>query len=144
MEISKLIHDEDIKLICQFENEYFDSSLGYDFIKNEINNNPYSNYLVMKDNNELVGYIASTIDEYSEILNFFIVEKYRGKGYAKLLLKEVINAAKEINSKSISLEVKETNIQAIKLYEKFGFEKNRIRKGYYNGIDAVVMIKEME
>ena len=43
---------------------------------------------------------------------------------------------------NISLEVKEKNVPAIKLYEKYGFEKVGIRKKYYNGIDnAIIMTK---
>ena len=41
------------------------------------------------------------------------------------------------------LEVKETNTPAISLYEKLGFKISHKRKGYYNGVDAIVMIKEM-
>ena len=41
--------------------------------------------------------------------------------------------------KDISLEVRENNIPAISLYEKNGFEKKAIRKGYYKGIDGILM-----
>ena len=41
--------------------------------------------------------------------------------------------------KSITLEVREDNIPAIKLYEKNGFIKKAKRKGYYNGIDGFLM-----
>ena len=44
--------------------------------------------------------------------------------------------------KSITLEVREDNLYAIKLYEKFGFIKKAIRKGYYQGIDGILMERE--
>ena len=37
------------------------------------------------------------------------------------------------------LEVRKSNIPAQKLYKKFGFNEISIRKGYYNGEDAVIM-----
>ena len=37
------------------------------------------------------------------------------------------------------LEVKVDNINAIKLYEKFDFKVIHIRRGYYNGVDALIM-----
>ena len=46
--------------------------------------------------------------------------------------------------KNITLEVKQTNASAIHLYEKNGFKKVAIRKGYYNGIDGILMERTME
>ena len=46
--------------------------------------------------------------------------------------------------KSITLEVKIDNFPAIHLYEKYGFEKKAIRKGYYNGIDGILMERNNE
>ena len=56
------------------------------------------------------------------------------------LLENLISFAKEHNSKTITLEVNETNLSAIKLYDKFNFEKVGIRKKYYDGKnDAIIM-----
>ena len=46
--------------------------------------------------------------------------------------------------KNITLEVKEDNEPAIKLYEKFGFEKKAIREGYYNGVDGILMERKKD
>ena len=45
--------------------------------------------------------------------------------------------------KSITLEVKQTNENAIHLYKKYGFIEIGIRKGYYQGIDGILMEKEL-
>ena len=37
------------------------------------------------------------------------------------------------------LEVRESNISAIKLYEKVGFEEINRRKKYYGNEDAIIM-----
>ena len=42
-------------------------------------------------------------------------------------------------NKDITLEVNIKNSIAIKLYKNFGFEEKAIRKGYYNGIDGILM-----
>ena len=44
--------------------------------------------------------------------------------------------------KSISLEVRENNYPAIRLYKKFNFSERAIRKGYYQGIDGILMVRE--
>ena len=52
--------------------------------------------------------------------------------------------SKNLNLVSITLEVNENNLDAIKLYEKFGFEKLGIRKKYYNNTDnALIMTKKL-
>ena len=51
-----------------------------------------------------------------------------------MLLKKMIHTVK----KDITLEVKKDNISAIKLYEKNGFIKKAIRRGYYNGVDGIL------
>ena len=50
--------------------------------------------------------------------------------------------SKTTKKETISLEVNEKNTIAIKLYEKFGFEKVGLRKKYYNEKDnAIIMTK---
>ena len=46
--------------------------------------------------------------------------------------------------KTITLEVNENNLSAIRLYDKFSFDKLGIRKKYYNGeSDAIIMSKKL-
>ena len=44
---------------------------------------------------------------------------------------------------NISLEVRKDNIDAYKLYSKFGFKRVATREKYYNGMDGYLMIKEV-
>ncbi|MFN4046093.1 MAG: GNAT family N-acetyltransferase, partial [Acidilobaceae archaeon] len=57
---------------------------------------------------------------------------YRGIGIGSKLLEETIKVMRDFyKAESIYLEVRVSNAQAIRLYEKFGFKKARIVKGYY-------------
>lgn len=142
MEI-KFLDLEHIDVVIQYENLYLGSSLGRDYIINDINNNPYARYLMAIEQGELIGYIGINVDTFGEILNLFVIESQRNQGVAKALLNEALYYAKKAGSESISLEVKETNIAAIELYRLFGFEASHKRKGYYNGVDAILMIKKL-
>lgn len=142
MEI-KYLDFEHIDEVIAYENLYFGSSLGRDYIINDITNNPYARYLMAIEKEELIGYIGINVDRFGEILNFFVMENQRNQGVGKALLNEALYYAKKAGSESISLEVKETNINAISLYELFGFEVSHKRKGYYNGVDALLMIKKL-
>lgn len=110
--------------------------INKDYLINEFNNNPYAKVLILEEDNKVIGYIYySDIYERAEINQFEIEKSTRNSGKGNLLLKEMINRV----NKDITLEVKEDNIYAIKLYEKNGFKKTATRKGYYNGIDGILM-----
>lgn len=116
--------------------EIKNSFISLDQINREFSNNPYAKYLLLKENNKLIGYIYySDIYDRVEINQFEINSIHRNCGKGNYLLNELI----KIVEKDITLEVKETNKNAIHLYEKNGFKKVAIRKGYYNGIDGILM-----
>ena len=78
-------------------------------------------------------------------MNIVVKKDFRNNGIGSLLLDYLISYSKSINLKTITLEVNEINIPAIKLYEKFDFEKLGIRKKYYNGEnDAIIMSKNFK
>lgn len=93
-----------------------------------------------KINDILVGFIhiQELIDEI-DIIDIVINENYRRKGYALELLSHVID---DYRDKRFILEVSRDNISAINLYNKAGFKEISVRKGYYNGIDAIIMEKK--
>jgi len=99
-------------------------------------------FLVAKnDNNEIVGFagIKAILDE-ADIMNIVVKKSFRGHGIGSKLLQNLILFAKKHNLKTVTLEVNETNLPAIKLYNKFNFNKVGIRKKYYNGKnDAIIM-----
>lgn len=116
----------------------YDNFLEEQEVKESLNNNPFGKYLIYKDK-EILGYIYySDIYERIEINNFLVKEIHRNCGIGNILLKFLT----ETVDKTISLEVRIDNYNAIHLYEKYGFKKQAIRKNYYNGIDGILMVKE--
>lgn len=122
-------------------NEITNSFINTKEVEEELKNNPFGKYLILKENNEIIGYIYySDIYERAEINQFEIKDIKRNQGKGDILLKELINKLQ----KDITLEVREDNIPAIKVYEKNGFERKAIRKGYYNGIDGILMERKYD
>lgn len=110
--------------------------INKDYLENEFNNNPFAKVLILEENDKVIGYLYySDIYDRVEINQFEIEKSTRNSGKGNLLLKEMINRV----HKDITLEVREDNIYAIKLYEKNGFIKKAIRSGYYDGIDGILM-----
>lgn len=92
------------------------------------------------DDDKLIGFIhIQDLNGEVDIINIIIDENYRRHGYASKLLEYVINYA---SNRPIFLEVNDQNTNALNLYKKYGFTEINRRKGYYNGIDAIIMEKK--
>ena len=91
---------------------------------------------------KIIGYICFWIvaDEI-HIMNIAVHPDMRGKGMARLLLNKLIQLAINKNISNIWLEVRPSNKIAINLYERFGFKRVGVRKGYYSDTqeDAIIM-----
>lgn len=108
-------------------------------LEKELSQNPFGKILVYKKDNRIIAYLYySEIYERIEINDIEVEEQYRNMGIGT----ELLNKLTEIVQKSISLEVRINNYNAIKLYKKFGFQEKAIRKGYYQGIDGILMVRE--
>ena len=142
IEISQMTLEdfEEIKDILQTE---FDEFWKPSILKSELENTN-SKYIVAKENNIIVGFAGIILlPDDAEITNIVTKKNERKKGIGNLLLAKIIEMAK-YERNNISLEVNEKNVPAIKLYEKYGFEKVGIRKKYYNGIDnAIIMTRRI-
>ena len=103
---------------------------------------PISPSLVMKKDTETIGYIVlySVVDE-AHILNIAIHPSFRVKGCASSLIQYVLDYFEKKGVHKFFLEVREGNLAAIGLYQRFGFEKIGKRKKYYaeTNEDALVM-----
>jgi len=117
-------------------NELKNSFISEKMVIDELNNNPFARFLILKENDEIIGYIYySEIYDRVEINQFEINSIHRNCGKGQYLLRQLIDNVK----KDMTLEVREDNFPAIRLYEKNGFIKRAIRKGYYNSQDGILM-----
>ncbi len=135
----------DIQYVYNEELKIFGKSLGEKTLYNEIMYNDMSKYFIALVNNKRAGYVGSWLTlPNAEILNLFVSDQYRGLGIGKLLMDEVISICNENEIENLTLEVRETNRYALKLYEEIGFKRATIRKGYYeDGEDALLMVLEL-
>ena len=113
-------------------------------VQQDLENNTFTNYLVYVVDNQPVAFINYyTMYERAELININVTTGYQNQKIATKLMDAMIDDCITKNISSITLEVKVTNQVAIHLYKKFGFEEVSIRKGYYQGIDAILMKKEL-
>ena len=131
-------------MIKEYKDEYFE------YLKNNINEfkieylkepNVYEKNYVYLNNNEPIGLISfSIIYDRIELDYIWVKKEFRNKKIASQMLEYMLEIP---NIKSYSLEVAHDNTNAIKLYEKYGFNIVSIRKKYYNNKDAYLMVKEV-
>lgn len=133
----------DISIISKFDLIMMGETLGENTIKEHIQNNSLMKYFVMetKDKKEFVGQVSLWIDENkAQINNFYILRSFQGQKLGKKFMDFIMEYFQSIGIDEITLEVRKSNIVAIKLYESYGFKTVTIRENYYsNGEPAFLM-----
>ncbi|WP_086312839.1 ribosomal-protein-alanine acetyltransferase [Enterococcus sp. 7F3_DIV0205] len=108
-----------------------------------------SHYLVLVEDDQWLGFISYhlILDEV-EITHVVIQSAFQQQGYGKKLIDQMIKDLIEQNVHQVFLEVRESNFDAQKLYEKKGFKTINRRVNYYNypkedGIIMCLKVKEV-
>ena len=92
-----------------------------------------SRFFVAIIKNEVSGYIgANNVLGEVYIDNIAVFSNFRGLGVATTLLNHLISVLEEENCDLVTLEVRESNTIARKLYEKLGFKNVGVRKNFYD------------
>jgi ribosomal-protein-alanine N-acetyltransferase len=97
------------------------------------------------DGDELVGYafVSRYVDAW-HVMNVAVANAYRRRGIASALLERMFEVTGTDPRRGYTLEVRVSNLGAIRLYEQLGFETRGMRRGYYtdNREDALIMWRE--
>lgn len=97
------------------------------------------------ESDELVGYaIVSRYVDAWHVMNIAVAPQFRRRGIAQTLLERMFEVTASDPRRGYTLEVRVSNAEAIRLYERLGFEARGIRRGYYtdNREDALIMWRE--
>lgn len=140
-----LMTKEDIPEILQIEKESFPAPWSEGMFVGEINNPKsycISARVKYKNKSILAGYIIFwLVSTEIHLHNLAIKKEFRRQYLAFNLLDVMDDIGRNAGAKAVTLEVRPSNMEAIKLYEKKGFVVKGIRKNYYTetGEDALVM-----
>jgi ribosomal-protein-alanine N-acetyltransferase len=97
------------------------------------------------DGDRLVGYlIVSRYVDAWHVMNVAVAADQRRRGIASDLLSALFDRTGEDGRRGYTLEVRVSNAGAISLYERLGFERRGVRRGYYtdNREDALIMWRD--
>ena len=104
-------------------------------------------FFVSVENGKVLGYVGiSCIIDEGYITNVAVFPESRKKGVGTALLERVFSHARDEGLSFVSLEVRESNVDAISLYEKLGFRKEGKRKDFYREPkeDALILTKRFD
>lgn len=127
--------DKDEKLRCEIQNDIFNYNGREPINIRDIMYEEKQDYyrsdrcvFILLDNKE-IGYAQIIYNKGMYMLvNFGILEEYRGLGYGEILLEYMINLAYDIKLSQLYIRVNDSNYKALNLYKKIGFKF----LGYYN------------
>lgn len=136
----------DINDVLRIEQASFSIPWSREMFLCELTDHPFSYLYVAKDRSgKVLGYICYwLIFDEMNILNLAVDDELRRKGIGSDLIKFALRDGVSRGAGTVILEVRCSNEAAIRLYEKFGFRKAAVRKGYYDNPkeDALLMTLE--
>lgn len=131
----------DLAEVLRLDSDNFILSWNKESYIRELETNDYAYLYVIEVDNRIVGFIDYWITfEVCQLAKIVTDKKERGKHYAFKMMNFMNKMAKEKGCEVISLEVRRSNLLAIKFYEYLGYIKINERKSYYqdNYEDALV------
>lgn len=127
----RLMKETDLDMVAEIEKEIFSRPWSRnDFADSLKSENTL--YVVAEEDGKVKGYCGMYVSfEEGNITNVAVSPSYRRQQVAHNMLNYILGLAKEKGITDVFLEVRETNVPAIKLYEKLGFAEEGIRKNFY-------------
>lgn len=119
----------------------FSENWSYQLLEAGIHSS-YDIYYVWEQEGRILGYCClRLLAGEGEIQRIAVLPEYRRLGIGRKMMEAMVNYATKNKVYAISLEVRESNFAARKLYESFGFAAEAVRTGYYHNPleDALIM-----
>lgn len=137
--------EQHISSVTEIEKQSFSTPWSEAALSEELSNK-FARFFVALLNGKVVGYIGShNVLGEVYITNVAVFPEHRNKGIGEKLIKKLVETVQGENAGFVTLEVRKSNVSAIKLYEKCGFCAVGERKNFYEKPceDAVLMTKNL-
>ena len=131
---------EDISNLNQIGEQYNSNFANLFHLETEMAKN-FAIILVYEEKDILGFLYALDFGDNIDLLYIITEQNHYQQGVANALLKYLVDNY-QVNNQTITLEVAVNNAKALKLYQKFNFYEVNRRKGYYNGVDAIIMRRD--
>jgi ribosomal-protein-alanine N-acetyltransferase len=143
------MREADVATVQEIERQIFSTPWPKNAYFRELSSRSSAHYIVLRrgtqtvgDEDELIGYAGmwKMYDE-AHVTTIGVRHDLQHHGYGRILFAGLVQAAYDMGAKWVTLEVRTSNENAMRMYESFGFKVIGRRRGYYtdNGEDAIVM-----
>jgi ribosomal-protein-alanine N-acetyltransferase len=136
------MREEDIAPVQAIEREIFLTPWPKNAYHRELSQNRQASYIVLRREGEIVGYGGLwKVGDEAHVTTIGVRARDQHRGLGRALFAALVQRAYVLGARWITLEVRNSNDHAIRLYEAFGFKVIGRRRGYYtdNGEDAIIM-----
>lgn len=131
-DILEIVAIEDLSFPVPWPDFLFRSNLG----------NP--GFIVYEDKKKIIGYaILGTFTNNAHLLSIAVHPTQRKHGIGSLLLQKCISIARYYGYKSMTLEVREKNLDGQRFYQANGFKEKESVEGYYLDDNAMRMQRKI-
>lgn len=138
------MNEHHVAQVAALEKVCFSDPWSVNSIASELRN-PLSLWLVAMDGEALAGYVGSqAVMGEADMMNVAVSPDYRRQGIAGELVTRLVEELKGRGNHSLALEVRESNLGAIALYQKLGFTQVGYRPGYYRNPKEGALILRKE
>ncbi len=153
----ELMREADVNTVQEIEREIFATPWPRNAYYRELASRASAHYVVLRQEGPVekpAGYRIPDFDptivgyggmwrmyDEAHVTTIGVRKDLQHRGYGRIVFAGLVQAAYDMGAKWVTLEVRTTNDNAMKMYEAFGFKVIGRRKGYYtdNGEDAIVM-----
>ena len=133
--------EEDVKRVAELEAICFITPWSYRSLLGELSND-VAYYAVAEEDGEVIGYAGEWImfDE-AHMTNIAVNPEQRKRGVARALILHLMKEALRRGGERMTLEVRENNHNAQRLYASLDFAYAGLRKRYYSdtGENALIL-----
>lgn len=137
----RLMQVSDLEQVADLEKCCFSDCWSYKILEAGLHS-PYDVYYVFEQEEKIRGYCnLRLLAGEGEVQRIAVLPQYRRLGLGRKMMDAMMNFSRENRAEAVSLEVRESNTAARRLYEAYGFAAEAVRKGYYHNPteDAIIM-----
>lgn len=144
--VERLASKEDLDGVLAIEEASFNNPTTREWYEGELKRPEVCFIYVLRTNaHPVAGFCAFwLVAEQAHINNLAVLPELRGHGLGTQLLAAITEEAAHLGAALLTLEVRQSNIPARRLYERAGFYQEGVRKNYYtNPIeDALILSRK--
>lgn len=138
----RAMKESDVPMAAVLEQECFSDAWSEKLLAEMLENSYDEAWVLVHPEDGLIGYLnVRFLAGEGELMRIAVKKEYRGLGYSRKLMEQMVKSAEEKEVQDLTLEVRAGNRPAINLYKSYGFKKEAVRRGYYHNPteDAFIM-----